>query len=407
MAVSLDDLPASLRPFVRRADPDRVDQAPLGRMRAVLDIAPAAANDGRERANAAIDCRRSLAAVLAGFSSFSKVGVDEGTTDDNVIPPLIPVAHIASATRQPDADGASAVQEALLRHPYLVRAMSVQRTMQPDELQRARDKGARPAYLGDDTVLVLGHALVVTINTPTGTAYVDEELNLIHAVASAHAGTKETVRRASAYLYFEGMGEYIRSYVHACVPCQYAKAVREAPSGHGNRRLTAISRPFQVVEMDHMLMPTSSAVPGNEAAICTIYDRYTRAILMQLVPNLKAAPAIEMLHRRVTLVHGAPAVLHVDGAQAFTGTEATEYCDKYGIALRARAPHNARETGGVERSHQTIGAKLRALAEGQFSAPVTPNLVDVVENAMLQSVNATTGISPYECRAFPAHPCTS
>ena len=185
-----------------------------------------------------------------------------------------------------------------------------------------------------------------------------ELLFKIHAVLG-HLGRQKLVEIIRRQFWHPGMDNVAREICKACDYCQKNKVnvLNEKPP---ILKLQS-SRPFELVAIDVMRLPTSSS---GYIGLLVAVDHFTKWMNAIPIKNKSASTISKALKYQIlpNLVQVPQKILSDNGLE-FRGKETEEVLEELGIEHVYSSPYHPQGNGAVERTNQTITSIIRALTD--------------------------------------------
>jgi len=243
----------------------------------------------------------------------------------------------------------------------------------------------------EDTVYWKGRLYV-----PEQEAIRAELLRLYHDDPLAgHFGVARTKELLKRKFHWRGIDAAVDQYVQSCAICQGIVARRHRPYGT-LVSLPIPSRPFQELSMDFITgLPPSIYNKEEVDSVLVIVDRYTKySIFLPVAVTITAADLAAIFHDAVELRFGPPKGIVSDRGSVFTSKFWSELCYYSRVTRRLSTAFHPQTDGQTERANQTLEHYLRAFINEEQGN--WPQLLKTAEYACNNSLNATTGVAPFE-----------
>ena len=202
-------------------------------------------------------------------------------------------------------------------------------------------------------------------------------------------GIEKTVHRVREKFYWPGYTGDIEQYVSSCPVCQ--ERTRSSPHARAQLQHIVANKPFQLIAMDFLEMPSSKN--GNKHCL-VISDYFTKWPEAFALPDRQAKTVARTLITGIIARHGVPEALHSDQGREFENNLIKEMCSALGITKVRTSPYLPQSDGLVERLNRTILGILSKYVDDH------PNdwdmYLDTVLAAYRTSVHNSTGFSPFQ-----------
>jgi hypothetical protein len=226
---------------------------------------------------------------------------------------------------------------------------------------------------------------------------------------SGHMGVARTHNAMSRHYYWPGMHKSILRYINSCTTCQQNKASHDAPAGLA-RPLPVPDRPYAVWGLDFIIMP-----PNREGHNCCVVFVCHKSKLVRTFAAtatgdktnpLSAAAVARIYFENIFRFYGLCDAFVSDRDSRFVSAFWQELHRLCGTSLFMSTAHHPQSDGLTERANRTVLTTLNCLLTDAGGDWV--DHLPHVEFAMNNSVNASTGMSPfYMCLGYhPRVPAT-
>lgn len=155
------------------------------------------------------------------------------------------------------------------------------------------------------------------------------------------------------------MRRIVSKYIARCEKCQKNKINRSTKMP---MMITSTPPfPFYRVTMD-IVGPLIQTELGNRY-ILTIYDELSKYLVAIPLPNQTAETVANAFVDRFVCIFGTPIQICSDQGSCFTSELFKKMCKLLQITKTQASPFHPQTSGGVERSHRTLGEYLRIFTE--------------------------------------------
>jgi hypothetical protein len=212
----------------------------------------------------------------------------------------------------------------------------------------------------------------------------------------AHFGLDKTYARLVSSWYWPGMYAQTRCFVQSCHACLGNKSSNRAPAGLA-RPLPPPSRPWTHVGLD-LSGPHPTSASGN-AWLAVFVDHYTKQVHLAAVPGNDSSPLTAerlaaVFFSTVVKHHGLPDALISDRGPQWLSSFWSSVFALCGTKLRFSTAYHPQTDGASERAIRTVVDTIRCCLDGVHER--WDAHIDAVELAYNSSVNASTGMTPFE-----------
>lgn len=237
--------------------------------------------------------------------------------------------------------------------------------------------------------------LAITCDSPSGPVHLmllpqelwAEAIQMAHET-TAHQAAENTFRRLHQKCYFPRMRAAVDRFIQGCIACQQ-KDTKPKLQRH-TYIPTLAGFPFEELSID-FVGPFVRSYEGNTHlfTVKCIFTKYIEAIPCD---RQSAEAAIDALTNVIFPRFGFCNILKSDRGKQFLGNQFHNTARALGIELKFTPSYNPR-SNPVERSHRTLGAMLKALAQDDPAS--WERKLPQALFAMRTSKNETTGFSPF------------
>ena len=229
-------------------------------------------------------------------------------------------------------------------------------------------------------------------------------LKEIHCVPYAgHPGYTRTLEIVKRHFYWSHMTPEVRSFVLDCPVCQVEKGSSQKPAG----QLIPLEIPIR--KWDHVVIDFVVGLPvqGGFDTICTVVDKATKMChFLPCSETISAKQVAKLYWENVGKLHGIPSVLISDRDVRFTSKFWKELWRILGTDIRMGSGFHPQSSGQVEIFNKLLEQTLRCTVHQLGEARNWVDLLPVVEFAVNNSPNRTTGYSAFYLNYgyHPLHP---
>lgn len=211
------------------------------------------------------------------------------------------------------------------------------------------------------------------------------------APLSGHLGTAKTIHAVTRNFFWPDMQRSIVQYVRSCESCQRNKPSQARPAGL-LQPLPVPDAPWTDLSMDLITsLPKSKA--GNDAIVVFVC-RFTKQIhAIATHTTSTASDLARILLREVVRHHGLPKSIVSDRDPRFIAHFWKDLWALLQTKLNMSTSYHPQTDGQTERANRTLEDMLRAYVSAQQDD--WDELLPLVEMAYNDSVQASTGFSPY------------
>ena len=212
----------------------------------------------------------------------------------------------------------------------------------------------------------------------------------------AHLGVDKTYGRLAAFWYWPRMFEDVRKFVTSCHACLGNKPSNRAPAGLA-RPLPSPTLPWAQIGID-ISGPHPTSAAGNTWLVVFVCH-FSKQVHLVALPGNDAEPlsAERIAHAFFSTIvkhHGLPDVIVSDrGSQWLSSFWSTVFA-RCGTKLKFSTAYHPQTDGASERAIRTVVDTVRCCLEGIHEH--WDRHLDSVELAYNSSVNASTGVTPFE-----------
>ena len=199
-----------------------------------------------------------------------------------------------------------------------------------------------------------------------------------HQGFAGHRGYKATLRNLRANAFWPTIEDDFKKFISGCLLCIKNAQGKKVPRPFG-AQITA-ERPFEVIHMDFLTMPTSA---GGMRYICLVVDDMSRLQKSRASEKNNATDAVCLLMIWIAF-HGIPAWLITDGGSHFANSLLRLLVDKLGFDHHIRTAYVSWASGSVERANRSTLEAYRLTLSGR-KIPLDmwdtiPHVIDAIVN---------------------------
>ena len=203
-----------------------------------------------------------------------------------------------------------------------------------------------------------------------------------------HWGPDKTYGKLCMQYWWPHMKHDITRMCAECVTCNSVNH-RHDNSPPPLQQMPQVSRPYQIVNIDLLNLPTGR---DGSQYILLMVDSFTRYAEAVPIPNKKAPTVAEALITGWVCRHGAPESFHSDLGKEFTNDILKSLCQKLRVSQTFTTPGHPQGNGKVERANKTLLNFLRKyLSANRDWVSVLPYAMFSINN----SRHCSTGFSPH------------
>ena len=207
---------------------------------------------------------------------------------------------------------------------------------------------------------------------------------------AGHLGVTKTLGLLRRQFTWRGMGQDVHRYVTSCPQCQLGKHSRLPPAGLA-QPLGVPDRPFQSVSLDFVgPLPLSQGFNSLMVVVCMLTKKLT---LVPTTIDLTAPACADLLLHEVFRHKGIPDRLVSDRDPLFNSIFWRELFKLYGTKLNMSTAHHPQTDGQSEVGVKTVIEMLRCFVN--LNQDNWPRLIDLMEIAYNNSIQASTGHTPF------------
>ena len=170
-----------------------------------------------------------------------------------------------------------------------------------------------------------------------------------------HFGHKKTLSSVFRHFYWKTLVRDVTCRVQKCHDCQVAK---RTPTGRYGlaRPLPTAQRPWSIISMDFMNLPTSQDDAGNKYdSLFVVCDTFSKmAHLIPTTKNVTAQQVARLYYDHIYRLHGLPSAIISDRDSKFTGDFWSTMQRLFGTDLLMSTAFHPQTDGQTERTNRTI-----------------------------------------------------
>ena len=163
-------------------------------------------------------------------------------------------------------------------------------------------------------------------------------------VVSVHAARDRLWEIIKNRFYWDGIYEYVRTYVRNCETCQKIKT--RAPVRAGLLQPIKSNRPFQIVGIDIAIMRISS---NKSKYILVCIDYFTNWVEAAAMKSMTAEETLRVFFSLIISRHGCPEYIRSDSGTQFLSGAVTNLCQVFNIRKEESTAYHQQANGKVER----------------------------------------------------------
>jgi hypothetical protein len=203
-------------------------------------------------------------------------------------------------------------------------------------------------------------------------------------------GSKKTLSSMNRHFYWKTLISDVIHRIRRCHDCQINKSTPTARRGLA-KPLPIVQRPWSIISMDFMNLPTSQDDSGNK------YDALyvvccTMAKMVHLIPttkNVTAQQVARLYYDNIYRLHGLPKAIISDRDMKFTGDFWSTMQKLFGTDLLMSTAYHPQTDGQTERMNRTVLQTLRNYVNRNGSN--WAKFITTVEFAINSAVNSSIG----------------
>ena len=177
--------------------------------------------------------------------------------------------------------------------------------------------------------------------------------------ATVHTGKESLLNLIRKTYYWPEMEQDVKRITKSCPTCQ----------AHGKSPLARapipikVEYPFKRIGID-MVGPLTPSKRGNRYVVVAT-DYFTHLAIAAPLPQKSADLVAQFLHRYVNTVYGPPAIIQSDQGREFVNQVIAEMLRRTKTKQHLSSPYHPMANGLVERTNQSLMAKVAKLANKQ------------------------------------------
>lgn len=223
-------------------------------------------------------------------------------------------------------------------------------------------------------------------------------LDVLHdfhdATAAGHLGFSKTLNSVCQRYFWNNIGRDVRAYCRSCTSCQRNKArATGGPSGL-MQPLAVPPKRWHTVSMDFAgpFMPSGE---GKWNIVIIVVDKLTKRAHFVPAKNTDKAPdTAARFFDSVIRLHGMPRVIVSDRDTKFTSLFWKSLMSRFGTRLAMSTAYHPQTDGQSEVMVRTLKEMLRHYLS--HTQEDWTQLLSALEFAYNNSINASTGLTPFE-----------
>ena len=221
-------------------------------------------------------------------------------------------------------------------------------------------------------------------------------LNLLYEYhdhpTAGHIGFNKTYAQLSQVFYWEGLKQFVQSYVATCFKCQTSKALTMKPAGL-LQSLAIPTRRWEHLSCDFITnLPPS---PEGHNAIFVVVDRLTKmAHFIPVHDSITADDLGPLFIREVVRLHGVPKSMVSDRDSKFVSHFWERFTKEHDIKRCLSSGYHPQTDGQTERTNQTLEQLLRSFLSSDETK--WEKILPALELAYNSTPSSSTGFSPFQ-----------
>jgi transposase InsO family protein len=214
-------------------------------------------------------------------------------------------------------------------------------------------------------------------------------ISRIHTL-TGHGGMEKLIYVMKGSYYWPGMENDIKKEVQECIQCQLTKG--RSPQDKAPLQSILVGKPFERIAID-ICGPFRPSKYGFRYILALI-DYFSKYPVLIPLKRIDAETVARNVFHKWIAVFGAPEVIHSDRGSNFESELFQEQCRIMGIKKTRTSPYYPQADGLVERLFRTIKPLISATVKARSASWC--EVIPFVEMGLRCSVQATTGMSPFE-----------
>ena len=218
-----------------------------------------------------------------------------------------------------------------------------------------------------------------------------------------HFGHKKTLSALHRHFYWKSLVSDTLYRIRRCHDCQVNKSTPRLQQRGLAKPLPVPERPWSIISMDFMKLPTSQDDSGNKFDnLFVVCDTFSKMVhLIPTTTHVTAQQVARLYYDNIYRLHGLPKSIISDRDTKFTGDFWSTMQKLFGTDLLMSSAYHPQTDGQTERANRTILQSLRNYVNRSGSN--WAKYLTTVEFAMNSAVSASTGKTPFEV-VYGYHP---
>jgi ''chromo'' (CHRromatin Organisation MOdifier) domain./Reverse transcriptase (RNA-dependent DNA polymerase)./Integrase core domain. len=179
-------------------------------------------------------------------------------------------------------------------------------------------------------------------------------------VLAGHYGYFKTAQKIAQWYWWPNMHKDIKAWVKSCTVCQRFNKTKV--SKEGKMAPIIATRPFQIMGMDIMVIPSPMSENGN-SCIVLFTDYYTKWVEAFALPDSEATTVAQKLIQGILCRHGAPERIISDRGPNFTSDVFKEVTEMLGMKQSLTSGYHPQADGQAERNIGTLTRTISKMIE--------------------------------------------
>ena len=218
-------------------------------------------------------------------------------------------------------------------------------------------------------------------------------LELHDSPFAGHWSLEKTIQLIQRNYYWPTMTTDVQEVVTTCNVCQRVQIQKKGDQAP--IRFIEAQYPWEIVTVDFVSGFTPTA--RKHTAICVICDRFTRMMHAETCKDhATAKETAKIMIKRLFADHGCPRVIISDRGTQFDSELWRHFWNMLGTRVHLATTHHPQTNGLTERINRTLIGLIRKVT--QQKPRDWDEQLPLLEFAYNQTLNATTGIAPFEAQ---------